>query len=169
MKSLHAVAIGGFKSLGIEEMGHIQLGSYEYVHNCLPPFFFPFIFMFSRPVKTVLNPPRSIHAIALCISPAKSSGLDLEQLVFEGHVRLRLETNAGTEDVGQGGTLLGERVDDGGTGRSQRGFEHVAEDAQDAVEALVLGGGSAIGGDGLPLDTSHHLSNDNQVNDQGRG
>src|ERR1700709_841233 len=62
----------------------------------------------------------------------------LEQLVLQGHLRLGLETDAGTEDVDQSRTLLAQGVDDGGTRRGQGGLEHVAEHAQDAVEALVV-------------------------------
>lgn len=44
----------------------------------------------------------------------------LEQLVFQGHVRLRLKTDARTEDVGESTALLGQSVDDGGAWRGQR-------------------------------------------------
>lgn len=88
--------------------------------------------------------------------------------MLKGHVRLRLETNAGTEDVGQASALLGKGVDHGGTGRGQRCLEHVAEYAENAVEVLVLGGGGAIGGSGLPLDTGHHLGNDDKIDNQRR-
>jgi hypothetical protein len=37
----------------------------------------------------------------------------LEQLVLQSHVVLRLESDAGTEDVGEARTLLGESVDNG--------------------------------------------------------
>lgn len=84
--------------------------------------------------------------------------------MLEGHVRLRLETNTGTEDVGQGRALLGKRVDNGSTGRSQRSLEHVAEDAEDAVEVLVV----TLGGGVLPLDTGHHLSKEDKINDERR-
>jgi len=90
--------------------------------------------------------------------------------VLEGHLALRLEANAGTENVGQGCALLSEGVDDGSTRGGQRGLEHVAENGQDTVEALELGGGDGrVGGRGLPLNTSHHLSNEDEIDDEGRG
>ena len=85
--------------------------------------------------------------------------------MLKSHLRLRLETNTGTEDVDQSGALLAQGVDNRGTGRSQRGLEHVAENAQNAVEALVIG----TLGVSLPADTGHHLGENNQINDQGRG
>jgi len=88
----------------------------------------------------------------------------LEQLVLERHLRLGLKTNAGTEDVNQGRTLLAEGVDDGSTGRGQGSLEHVAENAQHAVEALVIGTVIVR----LPRDTGHHLREHDQINDQGR-
>lgn len=92
----------------------------------------------------------------------------LEELVLKGHVRLGLKTDTGAEDVGQSRALLGKSVDNRSAGRSQRSLEHVAEHTQDAVEALVLSGGSSVSRRSLPLDTRHHLSNDDQVDDQGR-
>lgn len=95
--------------------------------------------------------------------------ISLKQLVLQSHVRLGLETDAGAEDVGHGGALLGQRVDDGGAGGRERGLEHVAEDAEHAVEALVVGVGLGGGARGLPLDARHHLGQDDQVDDEGRG
>lgn len=92
----------------------------------------------------------------------------LEKLVLQSHVRLRLKTNAGAENVGQSGALLREGIDNGSARRRQGSLEHVAENTQDAVEVLVLSGGCTIGGDGLPLDTGHHLGNDDEINDQRR-
>lgn len=88
-----------------------------------------------------------------------------EELVLKCHIRLGLKTNTGTEDVGQSGTLLSKSVDNRGAGRSQRSLEHVAENTENAVEVLeaVLGRGI------LPLDTGHHLSNDDKINDERRG
>ena len=37
------------------------------------------------------------------------------------------------------------------------------------MELLVLGGGGAIGRGGLPLDTGHHLGDDNEIDDEGGG
>lgn len=84
--------------------------------------------------------------------------------MLKSHVRLRLETNAGTEDVGQGSALLSKSVDNGSARRRQRSLEHVAKNTEDAVEVLVALGRSGI----LPLNTRHHLSNDDKVNDEGR-
>ena len=77
----------------------------------------------------------------------------LEQLVLKGHLGLWLETNAVTEDVDKGGALLAQGVDDGGTGWGQGSLEHVAENAQNAVEALVVVALAVR----LPADTGHHL------------
>lgn len=44
----------------------------------------------------------------------------LEELVLKRHVVLWLKTNAGAEDVGESGTLLGKGVDDWGARRCQR-------------------------------------------------
>lgn len=85
--------------------------------------------------------------------------------MLESHVRLRLKTNACAEDIGQSSTLLGQCVDDRGAGRSQGGLQHVAEDAEDAVEVLV----AALRAGVFPLNASHHLSNDDKVNDERRG
>ena len=43
-------------------------------------------------------------------------------------------------------------------------LKHVAEHAEDAVESLVL-----LGFRGLPSDTGHHFSNEDQIDDQRRG
>jgi len=83
--------------------------------------------------------------------------------VLERHIRLGVQTNAGTEDVGDGSTLFGQGVNDRGTGRRQRCLEHVAEDAQHAVEALVLVRA------GLPLDARHHLGDEDEIDDERGG
>jgi hypothetical protein len=84
---------------------------------------------------------------------------DLEKLVLQSHVVLRLETDTGSEDVGESTSLLSKSVDDWSSGRSQWSLEHVAEDAKHAVEVLeILGGNTAVGGS-LPLNAGHHLSN----------
>lgn len=83
--------------------------------------------------------------------------------MLERHVRLRFETDTGAEDVGQGSALLGQGVDDGRAGWRQRRLEHVAQDAEDAVEVLEVG---AVG---LPLDARHHLGEDDEVDDEGGG
>ena len=45
-----------------------------------------------------------------------------EQFVLQGHVRFRLKANTGTEDVRQGRTLLGQRIDHRRSRRGQRGL-----------------------------------------------
>lgn len=87
--------------------------------------------------------------------------------MLKSHVTLRLKTNASTEDVGQGATLLGESVDDWGARRGQRSFEHVAEDAKNTVKVLVFLARSSIGTI-LPSDTSHHLGKDHEIDNQWR-
>lgn len=44
----------------------------------------------------------------------------LEELVLKSHIRLRLKTNASTEDIGQSRTLLRQSIDHRGARRSQR-------------------------------------------------
>lgn len=46
-------------------------------------------------------------------------------------------------------------------------LEHIAENTEHAVESGILGVGTLFGV-GLPLDTSHNLGDDDQVDDQGR-
>lgn len=96
-------------------------------------------------------------------STATIRKVDLEQLVLESHVGLGLKTDAGTENVGQSSALLGKGVDNRGARRSQGGLEHVAEDAENAVEVLKVTFGR------LPLDARHHLGKDDEINDEGRG
>lgn len=107
---------------------------------------------------------------------------NLKELVLQSHVVLRLKTNTGAEDVGESSTLFGESVDDRSAARGERSLtcissvilsifscstylQHVAEDAQNTVEAsvLVCGNLSAVS---LPLDTSHDLSDKDKINDQ---
>lgn len=104
---------------------------------------------------------QSRHQNSECLSPFCGS---LVQLVLQGHVRLGLEADARAEDVGQGGALLGQGVDDWGAGRRQRCLEHVAQDAEDAMEALV-----AVVTLTLPLDARHHLCDEHEVDDERRG
>jgi hypothetical protein len=94
--------------------------------------------------------------------------MHLEQLVLQGHVVLGLKTDTGTEDVHQSTSLLSKSIDDRGARRSQGSLEHEAENAKHAVEVLEVLGGSTIAGMSLPLDASHHLGDDNQINDQWR-
>ena len=93
----------------------------------------------------------------------------LEKLVLEGHLRLGLEAHAGTEDVRQSRPLLAEGVDNRRSRRRQGGLEHVAQDAEHGVEALVLGGGGAVRRDSLPRHARHQLGDDAEINDQRRG
>lgn len=87
----------------------------------------------------------------------------LEQLVLEGHVVLGLEADASPEDVDQSGPLLAEGVDDRSAGRRQGRLEHVAQHAENAVEALEVA--VALG---APLDAGHELGNNDEVDDEGR-
>ena len=87
--------------------------------------------------------------------------------MLQGHIVLRLKTDAGAEDVGESGALLGKSVDNRGTRRSERSLEHVAEDTEHAVEVVELAI-AAFGSVGLPLDTGHHLSDQNQIDNQRR-
>jgi len=94
---------------------------------------------------------------------------DLEELVLESHLGLGLETDTGTENVGQSGTLLSQGVDNRGARRGQGSLEHVAEDAEDGVEALVVGSDGTVRRSSLPLDAGHELSNDDEIDDQRSG
>lgn len=100
--------------------------------------------------------------------------------MLQRHVRLGLQAHAGAEDVGQGRALLGQGVDDGRAGGRQRGLEHVAQDGEDAVEGLVFFfldallpyhpvAVVAVGARLPPLDAGHHLRDEHEVDDQGRG
>ena len=97
----------------------------------------------------------------------RRSRLHLEQLVLQSHVILRLKSNASLEDVDQGTSLLRKSIDDRSARRSQGCLEHEAENAEHAVEVLEVLGGSTVAGMRLPLDASHHLCDDDQINDQG--
>lgn len=81
--------------------------------------------------------------------------------MLQGHVGLGLQADARTEDVRQRRALLGQGVDDGRARRGQRSLEHVAEYAQHAVEALVLGSPGSP-----PLDPRHHLGHQHKIDDQ---
>jgi hypothetical protein len=92
-----------------------------------------------------------------------------KELVLQSHVRLGLKTNTGTENVGQSSTLLGQSIDDRSARWSQGRLEHEAEDAENAVEVakiLLLGLASLVG---APLDTGHHLGDEDQVDNEWRG
>src|ERR1700677_5007203 len=90
-----------------------------------------------------------------------------KQLVLQSHVRLRLKANTCSEDVGESTALLGESIDDRGPGRSQWCLQHVAEDAENTVETLIILV-ACFSAASLPLNASHHLSQNHQVDDQGR-
>lgn len=83
--------------------------------------------------------------------------------MLKRHVGLWLETDTGTEDVGEGTALLGEGVDNRGSVRHKRGLEHVRQDAENRVEALVL---AALG---LPGHAGHELGDEDEIDDQRRG
>jgi hypothetical protein len=85
--------------------------------------------------------------------------------VLESHVRLWLQSHAGTENVGERSTLLGQGVDDWSTRGSERCLEHVAQDAEDAVETSKVLASLVTS---LPLNTGHHLSDENEIDDQRR-
>nr|POE47715.1 hypothetical protein CFP56_01046 [Quercus suber] len=88
---------------------------------------------------------------------------NLKQLVLERHVVLRLQSDASTHDVDERAALFGERVDDRGARRGQWGLEHVAEDAEDGVEAFVVGLAVLA-----PLDAGHEFGDEDEIDDQGR-
>ena len=89
--------------------------------------------------------------------------------MLKGHIRLRSETDASTEDVAHGRTLLVERVDDRGTLGNKRSLQHVRKDAEDGVEALVLLGRLAVGRVRLPGHASHELGSERKIhNERGR-
>ncbi len=91
----------------------------------------------------------------------------LEQFMLQSHIILWLETNAGLENVHQSTSLLSKSINDRSARGGQGCLKHEAEDAKYAVEILKILSGSTIAGMSLPLDTSHHLCDDNQINDQG--
>lgn len=74
------------------------------------------------------------------------------------------ETDAGTEQVLDGGALTVEGVDDGGSVGDEGSLEEVGEDGQDGVEVVKVG---HLGG--LVLDTLHQLSEDDEIEDEGGG
>jgi hypothetical protein len=79
--------------------------------------------------------------------------------VLKGHVRFWLKTNTGAEDVGQRTSLLSKGIDNRGSRRCEGGLQHVTEDAEHAVEVLVLARSGSITRLSLPGDARHHLSN----------
>lgn len=89
--------------------------------------------------------------------------------MLQSHVRLGGQSNTSAEDVGHSCALLSKRVDDGGSRRGQRGLQHVAENAEDAVESLVVLGGSTAGGMGFPADASHELCHKTEINNEWTG
>ena len=52
--------------------------------------------------------------------------IHLEELVLQSHIVLRLKTDAGTEDVSESSTLLGESVDNGGARWGERSLMHIS-------------------------------------------
>ena len=89
--------------------------------------------------------------------------------MLKRHIILRLETDTSTENVGQGTSLFSKGIDHWSTWWGQWRLEHVAEDAKNAMEVLEIFGGDAIIGWSLPLDSGHHLGNQDKINDQRRG
>ena len=88
--------------------------------------------------------------------------------MLQSHIILRLKANASLEDVDQSTSLLSKSIDDRSARRSQGSLEHEAENAKHAVEVLEVLGSSTVVGVSFPLDTGHHLSNKDEVNDQWR-
>lgn len=74
------------------------------------------------------------------------------------------ETDAGAEEVLDGGALAVEGIDDGGSVGNEGSLEQVGEDGEYGVEVIEVG---HLGG--LVLDAFHELGEDDQVEDEGRG
>jgi hypothetical protein len=108
------------------------------------------------------NPPSFPHSLFKNIRFRIDTSLS-KQLVLQSHVRLWVKTETSAEDVCESSALLGKSIDDRSARWRKWSLEHVAEDAQNAVEATI------VAGLGLPLDTSHHFSNEDEVDDQWRG
>lgn len=94
--------------------------------------------------------------------------IDLEELMLQGHVVLRFKTDAGTEDISESCALLRKSIDNRCARRGEWSLEHVAEDTENAVKVVELCI-TSLGAVGLPLHTSHHLGDENQIDDQWRG
>ena len=108
----------------------------------------------------------------------------LEHLMLQRHVGLRLKTDTSTEDIGQSATLLSQCVDDGRsrwcqgslvsvslfiiTGFKDTYLQHVAQNTENTMEALIILSTRSITISSFPSDSSHHLGNDHEVNDQRR-
>ncbi len=88
--------------------------------------------------------------------------------MLQSHVVLRLETDASLEDIDQSASLLSKGVNDWSARRCQGSLKHEAENAKHAVEVLEVLGRSTVAGMSLPLNTSHDLGDNNQINDQWR-
>lgn len=86
--------------------------------------------------------------------------------MLKRHVRLRFQSDAGAENVRQRPALLGQGIDDGRARGRERGFEHVAQNGENAVERLVF---VRVGMRGAPLNAGHHLSDEHEVDDEGGG
>jgi hypothetical protein len=110
------------------------------------------------------------HSALAALPPGLASdrSAQLEQLVLQCHVRLRLQTDTSTEDVSQSTSLLSKGVDDRCSWWSQRSLKHVAKNAKHAVETLVLLRGCTVIGPSFPRDTSHHFRNEHEVYDEWR-
>ena len=102
--------------------------------------------------------------------------------MLKGHVRLRLKTNACTEDISKSAALLGQCVDNWSSRRCQGSLlpsaksginskratyylQHIAQNAKHAVETFVFVGVITVS---LPCNASHHLSNDHKIDNQWR-
>lgn len=87
--------------------------------------------------------------------------------MLKSHVGLRSQPKTSAEDVGHSGALLVKGVDNRGAGRSARSLKHVTQNAEHAVETLVVLSGSTSGGVCFPGNTGHHLGNDSEIDDEG--
>jgi hypothetical protein len=69
--------------------------------------------------------------------PNPEGEIRLEQLVLKGHIVLWLETDTGTEDVGQASALLGEGVHDRCTGRGERSLVFVNTNGSQLIQFYI--------------------------------
>jgi len=84
--------------------------------------------------------------------------------VFQSHVVFWGETNTGTEDVFEASALLGESIDNGGVFRNHGCLQPIAENGENAVEALSVS--RAIN---LEADAGSKFTNKEEVKHDGSG
>ena len=85
-----------------------------------------------------------------------------EEFVLERHIILWLKADTSPHNIDESTPLLGQRVHDGRAGRRERSLEHVAQHAQDRVEALPLFLLAML----APLDPREELGDEHQVDDE---